>query len=316
MADLPTERVTPNKPPFTFVGVDYFGPFLVKRGRKEEKRYGVVFTCLAVRAIHIEVASSLDTDAFINALRRFIARRGAPEEIRSDNGTNFKGGEKELKVAIQKWNQDQVHNFLLQRKIEWIFNPPYASHMGGVWERMIRSIRKVLKAVLDMQILTDESLRTFMCEVESIINARPLTRVSDDPADLNAITPNHLLLLKTASNLPPGIFNKQDQYCRRRWKQIQYLADVFWRRWTREYLPILQIRQKWHSVQRNLAKNDIVLVVDKATSRNLWPLGIVLDVSVGRDGLVRSARIKTMSSEMVRPIEKLCLLEAHEENKS
>ncbi len=91
---------------------------------------------------------------------------------------------------------------------------------------------------------------------------------------------------------------------------------MFWRRWTREYLPILQIRQKWHNVQRNLAKNDIVLVVDKATSRNLWPLGIVLDVSVGRDGLVRSARIKTMSSEMVRPIEKLCLLEAHEENKS
>ncbi len=178
--------------------------FLAKRGRKEEKRYGVVFTCLAVRAIHIEVTSSLDTDAFINALRRFIARQGAPEEIRSDNGTNFKGGERELKVRIQNWNQDQVHSFLLQRKTEWIFNPPYASHMGGVWERMIRSIRKVLKAVLDMQTLTDESLRTFMCEVESIINSRPLTRISDNPTDLNAISPNHLLLLKTNSNFPPA----------------------------------------------------------------------------------------------------------------
>ena len=175
MADLPMERATPDKPPFTFFGVDYFGPFLVRRSRTTEKRYGVIFTCLAVRAIHIEIANSLDTDSFINALRRFIARRGSPQEIRSDNRSNFKGGERELRKAMQEWNQHQVHEFLLQHNVNWIFNPPYASHFGGIWERLIRSIRHVLKALLKVQILNDESLRTLMCEVESVINARPLT---------------------------------------------------------------------------------------------------------------------------------------------
>ena len=126
MADLPIERVTPDKPPFTFVGVDYFGPFLIKRGRAIEKRYGVIFTCLAVRAVHIEIANLLDTDSSFNSLRRFIARRLSPQEIRSDNGSNFKGGERELRESIQEWNQDQLHQCLLQRNVNWIFNPPYA----------------------------------------------------------------------------------------------------------------------------------------------------------------------------------------------
>ena len=101
MADLPPDRVTPGMPPFSFVGVDYFGLFTVKRGRCSVKRYGVLFTCLVLRAIHIEVNShTLDTSSFINALRRFIARRGVVIEIRSDNATNFVGAEKELKLLM------------------------------------------------------------------------------------------------------------------------------------------------------------------------------------------------------------------------
>ena len=123
MADLPLDRVTPNKPPFTYVGIDCFGPFLVRRGRSQAKRYGVVFTCLTVRAIHIEVVHSLDTDSFVNCMRRFIARRGRPEQIRSDNGGNFVGGEKEMRNAIDGWNQEVIAEFLLQRNIQWIFNP-------------------------------------------------------------------------------------------------------------------------------------------------------------------------------------------------
>ncbi|KAL9986303.1 hypothetical protein ACROYT_G000434 [Oculina patagonica] len=132
MSDLPADRVTPDKPPFSFVGVDCFGPFWVKRARSQVKRYGVLFTCLVSRAIHIEVAQSMDTDAFVNSMRRFIARRGVPEVMRSDNGSNFVSGNKELREAISEWNDSQVHEFLLQRNVKWLFNPPSGSHFGGV----------------------------------------------------------------------------------------------------------------------------------------------------------------------------------------
>ena len=168
MADLPTERVTPDKPAFSHTGVDYFGPLMVRRGRSTlVKRYGCVFTCLASRAIHIEVAHSMDTDSFIHALDRFISRRGCPETITSDNGRNFRGAQREIKNAIEEWNQQKVERHLQQREIQWKFNPPYASHMGGVFERQIRTIRKVLGALLKEQTVDDEGLVTFMCLAES-----------------------------------------------------------------------------------------------------------------------------------------------------
>ena len=114
----------------------------------------------------------------------------------------------------------------------------------GVWERCIRTVRKVMNALLKEQVLDDEGLSTLMCEVESIVNSRPLTKVSDDPRDLEALTPNHLLLLRSNSTLPPGLFRKEELYSRRRWRQVQYLSDVFCRRWLKEYLPSLQERQR------------------------------------------------------------------------
>ena len=310
-ADLPEDRVTPDKPPFTYTGVDCFGPFEVKRGRSKVKRYGVIFTCLTLRAIHIEVANSLDTESFINALRRFIARRGQPEEMRSDNGGNFVRGERELREAIEGWNQTQIHDYLLQRNIKWKFNPPAASHHGGVWERCIRTVRKVLKALPREQTMDDESLITLMCEVEAIVNGRPITKLSDDHRDLEPLTPNHLLLLRAGPALPPGNFSKCDTYSNRRWRQVQYLADVFWRRWVREYLPSLQERQKWQKQHRNFAVNDVVLVLDETKARNSWPLARILEVFPNRqDGLVRSVKLKTSTSVLTRPIDKIVLLES------
>ena len=162
MADLPKDRLTPNHHPFTFVGVDYFGPFQVRRGRSLVllKRYGVVFTCLAIRAVYIEISHSLDTDSFILALRRFLVRREQIKEIRSDNGTNFTSGDKELREAINNWNQDKIHGHLLQKHITWTFNPPYGSHYGGVWERCTRSIRGILRVLLKGQVVDDEGLHT------------------------------------------------------------------------------------------------------------------------------------------------------------
>lgn len=148
MADLPEDRVTADKPPFTFVGVGFFGPFMVKRGRSQVKRYGCIFTCMTIRAIHLEVTHSLDTDSFLNALRRFIARRGRPEQIRSDNGGNFVKGREDINEAVSEWNHQRINAYLLQLEIQWVFNPPAGSHHGGIWERCIRTVRKVLNTIL------------------------------------------------------------------------------------------------------------------------------------------------------------------------
>ncbi|XP_072037120.1 uncharacterized protein [Amphiura filiformis] len=203
MADLPEDRLQPEEPPFTRVGIYFFGPVEVKHGRSILKRYGVVFTCLAIRAVHMEKADSLDTDSCIAAIRRFVARRGQVKIIRSDNGTNIVGAQRELSKEISQWNQKKIPNDLLQNNIEWKFNPPGASHFGGIWERQIRTIRKLMVMLSKEQTLSDESLQTLFCEVESIINSRPLTLVSGDAQDLEPLTPNHLLLLKTHQNLSP-----------------------------------------------------------------------------------------------------------------
>ena len=196
--------------------------------------------------------------------------------------------------------------------IQWKFNPPTASHMGGVWERQIRTIRKILRGLMKEQVLHDESLATLMCHVESIINSRPLTVVSDDIRDPEPLTPNHLLLLRAGPANPPGVFEKCDLYSRRRWRQVQYLSDLFWKRWLREYLPLLQIRQKWLNPTSNLKVGDIVLIVDDNMPRNSWLMGKIVETLPGKDNLVRCAKVKTSVSTLLRPIHKLCLLESVE----
>lgn len=309
MGDLPKERILPNHPPFTNVGVDYFGPIDVKRGRGTVKRYGVIFTCLSSRAVHLEVANSLDTDACINVLRRFICRRGQVSHIQSDNGTNFIGTERELRESLAGLNQARIEGMLRQRGIKWSFNPPAGSHFGGVWERVIRMVRRILNAVLRQQRLDDDGLHTVMCEAEAILNDRPITKLSDDPNDLEPLTPNHILLMKGNPSLPPGLFQQHDLYSRRRWKQVQYISDLFWKRWIREYLPLLQERQKWNQRRNNLKVGDIVIIMDPAAPRGSWPLGRVLEAFCDKKGLVRSVRLQTKTNTIERPVTKLCLLQ-------
>ena len=309
MADLPVERITPYEAPFTNVGVDYFGPIQVKRGRCEIKRYGCLFTCMATRAIHLEVACNMETDSFINALQRFIARRGEPQQISSDNGTNFVGARRELRAMINSWNKKQIHEFLLQKEVSWVFNPPTASHMGGVWERLIRSVRSIILSLLSQQPLTDEGLSTLFCTIESVVNGRPLTKLSDDPTDLLPLTPNHLLILRPGKSLPIGVFSESDKM-KRTWRQVQYLADVFWKRWLTEYLPSLQSSRKWLKPRPNLKPGDLVLVKQENTPRFSWPLGVIRNVFPGNDNKVRVVELKTKTGIYKRPIHKLCLLEA------
>ncbi|XP_028416832.1 uncharacterized protein LOC114541039 [Dendronephthya gigantea] len=217
MADIPSVRLKAHLPPFSHVGVDYFGPLVVKRFRKTEKRYGCLFTCLVTRAVHIEISHTLETDSYIMAVRRMISRRGKPRRILSDNGTNFVGADRELRECLRNWNKVKINDEMAQQEIEWHFNPPSAPHFGGVWERLVQSCKRAIQAVVGKQTLTDEVLLTVMAEVESLLNSRPLTHVSTHLSDDEALTPNHFLLGHPSSNLPPDVFVDKEISSRRRW---------------------------------------------------------------------------------------------------
>lgn len=308
MADLPPDRVTRGGAAFTNTGLDYFGPMTVKVGRRNEKRYGCLFTCLQTRAVHVEVAHSLDTQSFLMALERFITRRGLPEVIRSDNGRNFVAGDRELRDVIAGWNQERIHNALAPRNVTWLFNPPLASHMGGVWERQIRTVRRLFAGLTGDQRLTDEALHTLLVTAEGIVNNRPLTALPGDVGELGALTPNHLLMLRAADRPAPPP-EGDVPHIRQRWRQVQHLADQFWRRWTREYLPLLRTRTKWQAPEPNVRVGDVVIITDANTPRDVWPLARVEETLPGPDGLVRMARVRTARGVLLRPITRLVVLE-------
>ena len=320
MADLPLER-TLEVTPFSYSGVDMFGPFQIKEGRKIHKRYCALFTCFSSRAVHLESTNKMDTDSFILALRRFISTRGRIRTLRSDNGSNFVGADNEFKKALKEMDHTKIGKFLQTEMCDWINwekNTPTASHMGGIWERQIRTVRSILSSLLKShdQVLNDESFNTLIKEVECIINSRPLSIENVDDPSSEVLTPNHLLTLKSKAVLPPpGIFQKNDIYCRRRWRVIQHLANEFWCRWKKEYLSNLQTRQKWTKKRRNFCIGDIVLLKEDNSPRNSWPIARIIETLPNKDGLIRSVNLKIAVSGsdgkttyLKRPIAKLVLL--------
>ena len=215
----------------------------------------------------------------------------------------------ELKEAIKSWNQAAIEKSLEQKGIKWTFHTPAGPHMSGTWERLVKSCKRALKAIIGVGCVNDHTLRTLFTEVEAMMNSRPLTAVSDDPKDLQPLTPNHLLVQRRVMALPPGLFVKEDNYSRRRWRQSQFLANQYWKRWMKEYIPTLQERQKWHRATRDVAVNDLVLLAEDNVPRGKWPMARVVSVFLGRDGRVRSVELKTATSVLTRPVVKLCMLE-------
>ena len=308
MADLPAARLQHNRRPFTFTGVDFFGPMEVTVGRRREKRYGVIFTCLTIRAVHIELAENLTTDSTIMALRRMIARRGAPSVIYSDNGTNLRGANTELKRSLEELNRDSLREDGTVRGIEWRFIPPGAPEMGGAWERMIRTVKTALKVILKERAPRPETLSTLLAEVEALVNSRPITHVSTDPSYPEALTPNHFLI-GTSSNGPAfGKYDDLDLSPPRQWRIAQRLTDMYWSRWLKEFLPTLLPRQKWTREERAFRVGDYVLIVEPNTERGCWRHGVVNATHVGGDGRVRIVDVRTRSGLLRRPVTRLALL--------
>ncbi|KAG7470266.1 hypothetical protein JOB18_028772 [Solea senegalensis] len=318
MSNLPQDRLS-MEPPFTNVGMDVFGPWSVsarrtRGGHAESKRWAVIFTCLCIRAIHIEVIESLNSSSFINAFRRFLAIRGPVKQIRSDRGTNFIGASKDLGIPSNV-DERPVEQFLSERGCVWTFNTPHSSHMGGVWERMIGITRRILDSMLLQMVsskLTHEVLTTFLAEVTAIVNNRPLVPVSTDPTDPFVLTPASLLNQKTGPcPAPIGDFGDRD-LLKQQWRRVQSLSNTFWQRWRQQYLSTLQIRRKWISDQPSLEKGSVVLLRDDQCKRNDWPLGIITDVYPSKDGRVRKVQVKVIKKNgpnfYIRPVNQMVLL--------
>ncbi|CAM1295397.1 Uncharacterised protein r2_g452 [Pycnogonum litorale] len=305
MAPLPSLRSTTPVRAFARLGIDFAGPFITKVSRRvSAKRYLCLFTCATSRAVHLEMVYSLDTAGFLNEFSRMVARRGKPEEIVSDNATNFRGGNGEL-LAL---DQLQVLNKLSSDRIRWRFNPPLGSHHGGIFEALIKSAKKSLSAILGHAGVTDEELLTAIVEVEGLLNSRPLTYCSSDPKDDCVLTPNHFLYGQAGGQLAPRITDEIAFNPRNRWRFIQNLVQQLWRRWMSEYLSLLQQRGKWSSEQKEVTIDDIVILIDPSQPRGSWPLGRITKVWPGKDGHVRIVEVLSSGKTYRRPITRVAPL--------
>ena len=324
MDPLPTHRLTAFLPAFAYTGIDYFDPLTVKvggRGRRHEKRWICLFTCLTTRAVHLEVANSLSVDDFLLCFTRFKSLRGKPSVVYSDNGTNFVAAEKELREAFEELRQhnEELKSTLACDNIEWHFSPPHGPHFGGVWERLVQTCKRAMKVTIQNRLVTDPVLQTVIAEVASLLNSRPLTHLSVDPEDPDPLTPNHFLHGGPRPYVVLTLTDVEDAgVSERQFEQSQAILNHFWHRWLKEYVPHLTERRKWSTDRPNIKVGDLVLVIEPNTPRGQWPLGIVLEVTPNAvDKVVRVAKVKvsTHPKPCVRPVTKLCVLSTTQETK-
>jgi hypothetical protein len=283
MSPLPAHRLQDDRPAFSNTGIDYFGPIVTTVRLRKEKRWGIIFTCLVSRAVHFEMAYSLDTSSFLLTFWRFSRRRIRPDVVYSDNGTNLTAGEKELKAGLERLNQTIIAEELGAQNIERTFSPPSAPHFGGAWESFIKTAKDALCFILQDHSFPDEVLISSLVEVESIMNDRPIGRCSTEPNDPAVLTPNHLLLGRANPSLPADVIYESNPTSRQRWRNAQIIGDHFWRRWTAEVVPSLLRRKKWFADRRHIQVGDLVLVIDPNAPKGRWPISRVDEVYPGKD---------------------------------
>lgn len=315
MGNLPLDRVSVARP-FLKVGIDYGGPLFIRQSRLKKsprsKAYIALFVCMATKAIHIELVSSLTTEAFVFTLKRFVARRGNPTTIYSDNATNFKGASNQLndlyKFFKSEVNKAEIMNFLGTKEIEWRFIPPTSPHWGGLWEAGIKSAKAHLRKVIGDSCMTFEELSTLLAQIEAILNSRPLCPISVDPNDLTCLTPGHFIIGEPLTSFPEVDVSTLTENRLSFWQRCSKMRQTFWTRWSTEYLNRLQNRPKWFRNSKNLDINTVVLVKDENLPPLKWQLARILELLPGKDNKARVARIRTKDGVFVRSITRLCPL--------
>ena len=169
--------------------------------------------CFSTSAVHLELVSDYSSDGFIAAHKRFTSWRGIPSHLYSDCGTNFIGADKELKTLFKQSQLENstLYNSLTNDGTQWVFNPSAAPHMGGKWEAVVKSVKFHLRRTIGDTLLTFEALATLLTQIEGLLNSRPLEPLSEDPEDVNALTPGHFLIGKAINSLPEPSLLKMNE---------------------------------------------------------------------------------------------------------
>ena len=280
MAPLPDFRVPKEKltAPFLSTGIDCAGPFRCA----SRKVWVVVFTCCEYRAVHFELISSMSTEAFLMAFQRFISIRGLPKSVISDNGTNFVGASNVLKDLIRKVDCDTIKSKFSE--VDWHFTTPHCPHSGGVFERMVKSMKQALHKIIGGSLNPSiEFFMTALAEAADVINSRPLTVVDTDVNDITPITPNHFLRMWAMPKLevcPSVWFDKTYS------KLGRVLSDLK-RQFALEVVQKLHAYPKdWRRELEDFKVGDVVVLIE-ANHVGSWPLARIIKTYPGPDGHVR-----------------------------
>ena len=309
MAPLPASRID-DPTCYRVVACDLFGPLNIKRFENSQKTFskvwGCVFTCLHSRGVHLELLNSQSTEAFLDAFRKFSARKGLPSIIYSDNGTNFKAAEKELKALFKSVNWKTVQDSARKRGVQWIFSTPASPWKTGAVERMVQSVKKPLKSMANGNLMTFQQLEVILIEIEAVINNRPLGEVSQ--TSVRVITPAELNLGRTLDVLPMPKKAPNMKY-NVQWKKRKALLNKFWNLWQHNYLNQLKIRGKWPEPKELDILHKLVILNHKAHF-NEWIYGRIIRIlPVGQDKLIRNVEVLTSKGSYIRPIQDLSLIE-------
>lgn len=315
MGDLPNCRVEPSFP-FFVTGVDCGGPFNIRlggpRSKQVVKSWFVIFLCMTTKAIHLELITSLSSEAFRSCLQRFICRRGHAHSLKSDNGTNFVGSKRELeelRTLYNKENMKRIEDFCLEEKINWSTIPPRASHFGGEWEAGVKSIKYHLKRIAGNALLNYEEMLTLLIQIEGILNSRPLYAMSTDPNDLNPITPAHFLIGRSITCLPEPDFTETAANRLTRFARITQIRQHFWKRFSVEYVTSLQQRSKWFKTKPNIELNQLVMLKEDGLPSFKWKTGRIIKLFPGKDNVTRVVLVKLANGqELKRDTKKICVL--------
>ncbi|XP_062538586.1 uncharacterized protein LOC134206864 [Armigeres subalbatus] len=320
MGDLPDYRVQPS-PVFSHTGLDFAGPFNIRsnaisRHPTITKGYVCLFVCMSTRAIHLEAVSNLSSESFMAALQRFISRRGLVQKLYSDNATNFEGANNQMCRLVELFNDEQhmrnISEYCAPRGIEWSFIPPRSPHFGGIWEAGVKSVKSHLKLVLAEHRLTFEALSTVLAQVEAILNSRPLTPASNDPNDMNAITPAHFLIGREFQAIPEPSYSSIPQGRLSRLQFIQDMKQKFWKIWMNDYLHELQKRQRDLKITK-FKIGAMVVIIDEQLPPLKWALARITELHPGQDGHTRVVSLRTKNGTTKRAVKKVCLLPLDDE---